>query len=111
MGERRKPQGLLGWLLDLAPAAPGRNGSGARVTADATRCVQCGVCVYNCPAGIPVRDCARQGLAVDEPRCVQCGQCIEACPRGTLRWEGPVELQWMTRPGERASGGNGRASR
>lgn len=67
----------------------------ARVTPDATRCVQCGVCGYNCPVGIPVRDYARQGLIVEDVRCVQCGQCVEACPRGTLRWErvfaAPVE--------------------
>jgi ferredoxin len=48
--------------------------------------VQCGVCGYNCPVGIPVRDYARQGRTVEDPACVQCGQCIEACPRGTLRW-------------------------
>jgi ferredoxin len=58
----------------------------AHVTPDPARCVQCGVCGYNCPVGIPVRDYARQGKVVEDPRCVQCGQCIEVCPRGTLRW-------------------------
>jgi ferredoxin len=58
----------------------------AYVVPDPTRCVQCGVCGYNCPVGIPVRDYARQGKIVDDARCVQCGQCIEVCPRGTLRW-------------------------
>ena len=58
----------------------------ARVHADPLRCVQCGVCGYNCPVGIPVRDFARRGLVVTDPDCVQCGQCIDACPRGTLRW-------------------------
>jgi heterodisulfide reductase subunit C len=58
-----------------------------RVTADKTRCVQCGVCGFNCPVGIPVRDYARRGLPVDDPGCITCGQCIEVCPRGTLRWE------------------------
>ncbi len=58
----------------------------ARVHADPARCVQCGVCGYNCPVGIPVRDYARRGLVVTDPDCVQCGQCIDACPRGTLRW-------------------------
>ena len=56
------------------------------VVSDPARCVQCGVCGYNCPVGIPVRDYARQGKIVDDARCVQCGQCVEACPRGTLRW-------------------------
>ncbi|MEZ4641558.1 MAG: 4Fe-4S dicluster domain-containing protein [Chloroflexota bacterium] len=58
-----------------------------RVTADGTRCVQCGICGYNCPVGIPVRDYARQGLPVTDASCITCGQCINVCPRGTLRWE------------------------
>jgi len=58
-----------------------------RVVPDATRCVQCGVCGYNCPVGIPVRDYARQGLPVSDPACITCGNCIQVCPRGTLRWE------------------------
>lgn len=57
-----------------------------RVVSDPTRCVQCGICGYNCPVGIPVRDYARIGKMVSDPNCVQCGQCIDACPRGTLRW-------------------------
>jgi ferredoxin len=67
----------------LSHAAPTPD---SHVTPDPTRCVQCGVCGYNCPVGIPVRDYARQGKVVEDPRCVQCGQCIEVCPRGTLRW-------------------------
>lgn len=58
-----------------------------RVVPDASRCVQCGVCGYNCPVGIPVRDYAHRGLPVDDPNCITCGNCIQVCPRGTLRWE------------------------
>lgn len=58
-----------------------------RVVPDASRCVQCGVCGYNCPIGIQVRDYAHRGLPVDDPRCITCGNCIQVCPRGTLRWE------------------------
>lgn len=58
-----------------------------RVQADGSRCVQCGVCGYNCPVGIDVRSYARQGLSVDDAACITCGQCIQVCPRGTLRWE------------------------
>jgi ferredoxin len=82
-------------MFGLAPAPYSRSGSGARVAADPARCVQCGVCGYNCPAGIPVRDYACRGLPVDDPRCVQCGQCIEVCPRGTLRWDRPIEIQLL----------------
>src|SRR3972149_6362907 len=107
MGDRQKRRGLLPGLLALLPPPPASNGNGARVTADATRCVQCGVCGYNCPVGIPVRDFARQGLAVDDPRCVQCGQCVEVCPRGTLRREEPLDLQLTAWPGDGTPGGNG----
>ena len=73
----------------------------AHVTPDAARCVQCGVCGYNCPVGIPVRDYARIGKVVDDPRCVQCGQCIEVCPRGTLRWSrGHLDLEGLAAPDE-----------
>lgn len=77
----------------LGLAAHPENGHGAelpamgRVVPDASRCVQCGVCGYNCPVGVPVRDYAHRGLPVDDPQCLTCGQCIEVCPRGTLRWE------------------------
>jgi ferredoxin len=58
-----------------------------RVVPDASRCVQCGVCGYNCPVGIPVRDYARQGMPVSDATCISCGNCVNVCPRGTLRWE------------------------
>lgn len=71
------PQGALDGLL--------------QVTGDATRCVQCGICGYNCPVGIEVRQYARRGQNVTDPRCIACGACVEKCPRGTLRW-GPAVL-------------------
>lgn len=62
-----------------------------QVTADATRCVQCGICGHNCPVGIEVREYARRGENVTDCRCINCGTCITLCPRGTLRW-GPAIL-------------------
>ena len=64
-----------------------------QVNADPARCVQCGICGYNCPVGIEVRDYAWRGLNVTDPRCISCGTCIERCPRGTLRWGDPIILQ------------------
>ena len=83
---------MTNWLEQLFGQPPKVAGTPppfaeARVASDPARCVQCGVCGYNCPVGIPVRDYARQGLIVTAPDCVQCGQCINACPRGTLRWQ------------------------
>ena len=60
-----------------------------QVTSDASRCVQCGICGYNCPVGIEVREYARRGESVTDSRCITCGECVEKCPRGTLKW-GPA---------------------
>ena len=57
-----------------------------QVTTDASRCVQCGICGYNCPVGIEVREYARRGENVTDSRCISCGACIDNCPRGTLKW-------------------------
>jgi len=62
-----------------------------QVAADGSRCVQCGICGYNCPVGIQVREYAWRGQNVTDNRCISCGTCIEKCPRGTLRW-GPAIL-------------------
>ncbi len=62
-----------------------------QVTSDASRCVHCGICVYNCPVGIEVREYARRGENVTDSRCIGCGVCIEKCPRGTVKW-GPAIL-------------------
>ncbi len=87
---------LLEWIKgskseeDLADVQVVRLG---RVAADGSRCIQCGVCGYNCPVGIDVRSFARQGQPVTDSACISCGQCIQVCPRGTLRWEERVVLQ------------------
>jgi ferredoxin len=69
-----------------APPVPQMDPLLFQVAADASRCVQCGICGYNCPVGIPVREYARRGQNVTDSRCIGCGACIEKCPRGTLRW-------------------------
>ena len=67
------------------PSPPSATGI-MQVAADASRCVQCGICGYNCPVGIDVRAYARRGENVTDSRCITCGACVENCPRGTLRW-------------------------
>jgi ferredoxin len=62
------------------------------VVPDPLRCVQCGICSYNCPLGIDVRLHALQGLAVVESKCLTCGECVKRCPRGVLRFDAaPLE--------------------
>lgn len=109
--EQKKRPGFIQKLFGTGPAPGNTRVPGAYVASDPTRCVQCGVCGYNCPAGIAVREYARQGKIVDDPRCVQCGQCVEVCPRGTLRWEKPIEVQLVAMGFAEPFSGNGKARR
>jgi heterodisulfide reductase subunit C len=59
----------------------------SQVVPEASRCVQCGICSYNCPAGIDVRLHAARGLPVQDSRCLTCGECVLRCPRGVLHFE------------------------
>ena len=77
---------------DVMPSGPPDDGL-YQVAADASRCVQCGICGYNCPVGIAVREYARRGQNVTDSRCINCGECIIKCPRGTLSWGGAILLR------------------
>ena len=57
------------------------------VVPDTSRCVQCGICSYNCPINIDVRQHAWQGTPVKDSHCLTCGECVARCPRGVLRFE------------------------
>lgn len=58
-----------------------------QVVPDSTRCVQCGICSFNCPVEIDVRRHAWQGQPVVHSRCLTCGECVARCPRGVLKFE------------------------
>lgn len=59
----------------------------AYVVPEASRCVQCGICSFNCPIGLDVRRHAWLGESVKDSHCITCGECIARCPRGVLRFE------------------------
>jgi ferredoxin len=61
--------------------------SHGQVVPDSTRCVQCGICSYNCPIGIDVRAHACRGKAIDSSYCLTCGECVKRCPRGVLNFD------------------------
>ncbi len=70
------------------------------VVAESIRCVECGICTYNCPLGIDIRAHVRAGQAVSDGRCLTCGECVARCPRGTLRFEAsPVFSSFPTAGG------------
>ena len=64
------------------------------VVPDPSRCVQCGICSYNCPIGIDVRQHAWYGAAVKDSHCLTCGECVNRCPRGALRFERTNIFSW-----------------
>ena len=55
-----------------------------QVVPDPARCVQCGICSYNCPINIDVRRHAWEGIPVHDSHCLTCGECVARCPRGVL---------------------------
>ncbi|MBE7534532.1 MAG: 4Fe-4S dicluster domain-containing protein [Anaerolineales bacterium] len=57
------------------------------VAPNPARCVQCGICTFNCPVGIDVRAHAWRGEPVIHNHCLTCGECVMRCPRGSLRFE------------------------
>jgi len=57
------------------------------VVPENSRCVQYGICSYNCPIGIDVRRHAWLGTPVKDSHCLTCGECVARCPRGVLRFE------------------------
>lgn len=67
--------------FDLTRAAVLAEG---HVVPDPARCVQCGICSYNCPLGLDVRAYAWIGTPIVDSRCLTCGQCVGRCPRGAL---------------------------
>lgn len=57
------------------------------VSPERARCIQCGVCSYNCPIEIDVRRHAWLGEPIRDSHCLTCGECVSRCPRGALRFE------------------------
>jgi len=61
--------------------------SSGQVVPEPGRCVQCGICSFNCPIGIDVRRHAWTGQPVKHSECLTCGECVARCPRGVLHFE------------------------
>jgi ferredoxin len=61
--------------------------SSGQVVPDPARCVQCGICSFNCPIGIDVRRQVWLGASIKDSHCLTCGECVDRCPRGVLRFE------------------------
>lgn len=57
-----------------------------QIVPDQARCVQCGICSYNCPVAIDIRHHAWLGIPIEDSHCLTCGECIARCPRGALQF-------------------------
>ncbi|HYO42173.1 MAG TPA: 4Fe-4S dicluster domain-containing protein [Candidatus Limnocylindrales bacterium] len=71
----------------------------AHVVAESVRCVECGICSYNCPLGIDVRGRVREGVPIADGYCLTCGECVARCPRGTLRFAVSTVFSTDVNPG------------
>ena len=60
--------------------------SSGQVVPDSARCVQCGICSFNCPIEIDVRAFVWRDEAIKNSECLTCGECVARCPRGVLRF-------------------------
>ena len=71
------------------PLEPSRSEvlASGHVVPEPSRCVQCGICTFNCPVGIDVRRHVWLGKPVIDSYCLTCGECVNRCPRGVLRFE------------------------
>jgi len=56
------------------------------IDSDPAKCVQCGICSYNCPIGIDVRAHVWDREPMINTQCITCGKCIALCPRGVLQF-------------------------
>ncbi len=68
----RKIRNLFGW-------------SALRLSADASRCIDCNKCSKTCPMGLDVNRMVRQG-EMENADCILCASCADACPRGAIRY-------------------------
>jgi ferredoxin len=53
----------------------------SRAFVDPERCLGCGLCGANCPAGAIV---VERTVWIDAQRCIGCGRCVEVCPQGAI---------------------------
>ncbi len=73
----------------------------AWVVPEPSRCVQCGICSFNCPMEIDVRRHVWRGEPVKDSHCLTCGECVKRCPRELLRFE-PIRSAGLARPNARS---------
>jgi len=59
-------------------------GARGRIDIDIAKCIFCGICQKNCPAGGIEVDRTLKQWAINRMRCITCGACVEVCPKKCL---------------------------
>jgi ech hydrogenase subunit F len=78
-----KPETVC-YPFETKPAPLGLKGA---IGIDMAKCILCGICQKNCPAGAIVVDKQAGTWSIDRFRCVQCGSCTRVCPKSCLTME------------------------
>ena len=61
----------------------------ARIAAGGLRCIRCGLCADNCPAGAIPKAAPQK---VDKHKCISCLRCIQICPQSARGVPLPLRL-------------------
>ncbi|HII98758.1 MAG TPA: 4Fe-4S binding protein [Methanoregula sp.] len=56
-----------------------------RLTADPSRCIDCGKCSKACPMGLDVNGMVQKG-EMETPECILCASCADTCPQGAIEY-------------------------
>ena len=51
------------------------------IVIDKEKCIGCGLCADDCPAG---KIALHEAKAVWSPDCIQCGHCVAVCPQAAV---------------------------
>ncbi|HPD76571.1 MAG TPA: 4Fe-4S binding protein [Methanoregulaceae archaeon] len=78
----RKIRNLAGW-----PAL--------RISANASRCIDCMKCSKECPMSLDVNGMVRKN-EMENADCILCGACMDTCPKGA------ITFSWMEKAGVRS---------
>lgn len=54
-----------------------------QLSADASRCIDCGACSKNCPMGLDVNGMVRKD-EMENAECIMCAGCADTCPKGAI---------------------------
>lgn len=58
------------------------------ISADASRCIDCGKCTAGCPMSLDVNAMVRQGQ-MENSDCILCGNCADTCPQSAILYGYP----------------------